>query len=69
MGALEAPDFPKPGIRVRRDGVVFEDWRIEFRICVWDRATGGAALLKGRGNAEPVGDRERRLNLLDFGGD
>lgn len=66
---FEPPDRPKPGIRigllVRREGVESEDWRIELRICVWDSATGGAALLKGRRNAEPVGDKERRLNLLE----
>jgi hypothetical protein len=70
---FEAPDRPKPGIRIglllRREGVASVERRIELRICVWDRATGGAPLLKDRRNVEPGGDKERRLNLLDRIGD
>jgi hypothetical protein len=66
---FEAPDRPKPGTRigllVRRMGVDSKELRIELLICVW----GGAALLKGRRNAEPVGDKERKLNLLERVGD
>ena len=68
LEGFEGPDRPNLGIR--REGVESVDRRIELRICVWDRATGGAApLLKDRRNAEPVGDKDRRLNLLERIGD